>query len=62
MDALAPDGRWFALQLNAFGHEERALDAATAVHVIEETHGFWAKLRSGGQHHRLAIVALSHPQ
>eukprot|EP00933_Yihiella_yeosuensis_P000972 TRINITY_DN10152_c6_g1_i1.p1 TRINITY_DN10152_c6_g1~~TRINITY_DN10152_c6_g1_i1.p1 ORF type:complete len:264 (+),score=65.58 TRINITY_DN10152_c6_g1_i1:58-849(+) len=38
-----PDGK----PLNAFGYEEKALDKAFALEVIEETHHAWQKLRDG---------------
>lgn len=38
-----PDGK----PLNEFGFEEKVLDRAAALEVIQETHGFWKKLRSG---------------
>jgi len=38
-----PDGK----PLNEFGYDEAALGRDRAVGVIEETHGFWQKLRSG---------------
>ena len=43
--------RWYKTPddkpLNAFGFEERALDKKFALEVIEETHGFWKKLKEG---------------
>jgi inorganic pyrophosphatase len=38
-----PDGK----PLNAFGFEEKALDKAFTLEVIEETHEAWKKLRDG---------------
>lgn len=38
-----PDGK----PINKFGHDEKALDAYAAVHVIEETHAFWQDLLDG---------------
>merc|ERR1719198_2210782 len=44
--------RWYKTPegkpLNAFGFEEKALDASDAIKVIEETHEAWKKLRSEG--------------
>jgi len=39
-----PDGK----PLNAFGFDEKVLDAKAAIEVIEETHAAWKKLRSEG--------------
>merc|ERR1712118_104781 len=43
--------RWYKTPddkpVNAFGHGEKALGAAEAVKVIEETHGFYNDLVSG---------------
>lgn len=38
-----PDGK----PLNGFGYDERALSAKEASEIIEETHGYWANLKSG---------------
>jgi len=38
-----PDGK----PLNAFGYDEVALDKAKAIHVVEETHEAWLKLKDG---------------
>ena len=38
-----PDGK----PINAFGHGEKALSAKEAVHVIEETNGFYKDLMAG---------------
>jgi len=40
----SPDGK----PLNNFGFDEEPLDAAGAIEVIEETHGYWKKLRETG--------------
>ncbi|CAK9008082.1 unnamed protein product [Durusdinium trenchii] len=44
--------RWYKLPdgkpLNSFGFGEQPLDAPEAIKVIEETHGFWKKLREKG--------------
>jgi inorganic pyrophosphatase len=43
--------RWYKTPddkpLNAFGFDEKCLDKATAIKVIEETNGFWKALTSG---------------
>lgn len=43
--------RWYKTPddkpLNAFGFDEKCLDKATAIKVIEETNGFWKDLTSG---------------
>merc|ERR1712226_1744689 len=38
-----PDGK----PLNSFGYEERALDKAHALQVVQETHEAWKRLRVG---------------
>jgi len=38
-----PDGK----PLNGFGYDEKALDKAHAMEIIEETHGYWKNLKSG---------------
>lgn len=38
-----PDGK----PLNAFGFDEKALDKATTLKIIDETHGAWKKLMAG---------------
>lgn len=40
----SPDGK----PLNSFGFGEEPLDVAEALEVIEETHGYWRRLREKG--------------
>merc|ERR1711907_561704 len=43
--------RWYKTPddkpLNAFGYDEKALDKAKAIEVIDETHDAWKKLKDG---------------
>lgn len=40
----SPDGK----PLNSFGFDEQPVDTTGAIEVIEETHGYWKKLRETG--------------
>ena len=44
-DYKVPDGK----PLNAFGYDNKELNKAFANEVVEETHGFWLKLKNGSR-------------